>query len=745
MTQNATDELINYLVNEFKSQFYDQNNILSFYEYLALFSNDPIKLMRNSAQYMISMILFFGIEIDKDGSKNFLLFEKARTKDKPPIVGQQKVHQNIYKILEQFVRQGKIDKLILLHGPNGSSKSSTAEIIARGLEDYSKTEEGAIYKFNWIFPNDRIGFEGLSEEKNKKIGFTDQKNDSSITGSFAHLKEEDVLCRIESDMKENPLFLIPKNSREKFLLNIFKNKDSKIEIPNHIERGSLSTKNKKIFDQLIIAYKGDVKKVFNHIQVERFYYSKNYRSGIAIVEPQLSIDAYDKQINYEKNIKNIPPILQNIRLFEFQGELIDANRGFIEYSDLLKRPLDAYKYLLTTIENMNIHLNSGILELDLIMTASTNEKHLDAFKISPDWASFKGRFELIRVPYLLKWKEEKKIYEEDVKIIEKIKSMGPHSLDLLCIWAILTRLIKPDQDKYHAIFKPLLTKLDPFQKLKLYDHEELDEVFSKKEETMLKKHLNFIKEEGQNSILYEGRFGVSPRELKMILYFASQNDSFDSLSALCIFEELEKFILDTTLYEFLQFEIHDKYHDTKEFIRYIKLKYKELFHKDLLSSLNFYDEKQYVSALENYLKHVIAFLHRENIINELTGKREIPNELIMEEIEKLISKDDNKKKFRENILAKIASWRVENPGEQISIKKIFKEELELISRKTYKKKEKEIQEIKQGMIMYNCNDYKKLDINILEKCETTFNNLWEKHGYTRLNAQKTLIFLDVTV
>ncbi len=742
MNSDFTKDFLDHLANEYKNQFNDQNNILSFDEYLNLFSKKPEKLIRNSAKYMVDMFKYYGFRSEGVEKKSFLLFEKAKNNDKPPIVGQEKVHGEIFKILEQFVRQGKIDKLILLHGPNGSSKSSTAEIIANGLEEYSKTEEGAVYKFNWIFPNDHVGFEGLSEQKHKNIGFIENKKQTGINESFAHLNEDDILCRIASDMKEHPLYILPTCTRKHFLQKIYTNLSISSEVPDYILRGSLSTKNKKIFDQLIVAYSGDMRKVFNHIQVERFYFSKKYRSGVATVEPQMSIDAHDKQINYEKNIQNIPPVLQNIRLYEIHGELIDANRGFIEYSDLLKRPLEAFKYLLTTIENMNIHLASGIVDLDLIMMASTNEKHLDAFKNSPDWASFKGRFELIRVPYLLRWVEEKRIYEEDVKTISKVKPIGPHALNLLCIWAVLTRLRQPDAENYPASLKQLIMKIDPFQKLCIYNNEETSEIFSEKEKHLLKKHVNDILNESRNLTAYEGRFGASPREIKQLLYYASQNEKYDSVSTLSVFEELDKFVQDTTLYDFLQFECRGEYHDAKGFVKHVKEKYKELFYNDFLSSLNLYDEKQYSVALENYLKSVIAFLKNEKVFNEITGKSEAPNESLMEEIEKLICIESNKRIFRENIVAKIAAWRVENPNETINIQKLFQEELSLISKKIYLTREEEIKKIRSTMLMYNSDDYTKTQTALLSKSEEAFNNLSEKFNYTRQNVQMSLSFLN---
>lgn len=746
MSQLLSKELLSNVSESVKREFKEQKYILSFEEYLEIFSKEPRKLVRNSAEYMLDMFKYFGFNENNyefnTSKRHFKLFERTRSKNKPSITGQEEAHESIYRVLEQFVRQGKIDKLILLHGPNGSSKSSTAEALANALEEYSKTEQGAVYKFNWIFPSDKIGYEGLSDKFNKHIGFGDDNPTKNGNKSFAHLEDDEIMCKLISEMKENPIFILPKKERIVLYKRVIENQLYNVDIPIHLEEGALGAKSKKIFDSLIIAYKGDLEKVLRHVQVERFFFSSRYRIGIASVEPQMAIDAQDRQVTMERNMQNIPPALQNIRIFEPQGELIDANRGFIEFADLLKRPLEAFKYLLTTIEKMNINLPSGIADLDLIMMASTNEKHLDAFKNSPDWPSFKGRFELVRVPYLLSAKLEQKIYEEDIKIIEKNKKIGPHTLILLAKWAVLTRLRQPDPDFYDPSIRNLISKLDPYDKQTLYDGNELSNIFSETEKGLLKKNIDEIFKESQSSVAYEGRFGASPREMKMLLYFAAQNERHDSLSAIALFDEIEKLTRDRTIYDYLQFEPRGGYHDYREFIKYIKTQYSIQFHKEFLSALNLYDEQQYINALQKYMKNVTAFIKKEKIQNEITGRYEDANENIMEEMETLMGATGNKKEIRERLVAKIASWRVERPSDELNFSKVFEIELSTIARRIYESKEDEIKKIKSSMMMYGSEDYNNIPKEIFQRCEITFQNLEKIYNYTRKNAWESLVFMN---
>jgi serine protein kinase len=744
-------EIIRGISERSQSTFTNEHYILSFSEYLQAFMAEPELLSRNAAKYLCDMIRSFGSseEASLTGRKRkrrFKLFSEQRAKFRQPIIGQEAAQEQLIQVLEQFVRQGKVDKLIMLHGPNGSSKSSTVEMLALGLEDYSKTPEGAIYRFNWVFPAEKIASDfAQTDRKQGPIGFGDSAGKRSDLSSYAHISEDDTMCKIVSEFKENPIFLLPAEERVQLFKKAFSGKHGRQplseEIPTSLEAGALSSKSRKILDALVVAYKGDFEKALKHVQVERFIMSARYRAGIATVEPQMNIDASDRQLTMDKNLQNLPSVLQNIRLFEPAGELIDANRGFIEFSDLLKRPIEAYKYLLTTIEKMQLNLPSGIASLDMVMFATSNEKHLDAFKSSPDWPSFKGRIELVRVPYLLSSIDEAKIYAEDVRIIEQTKKVGPHAVDLLAKWAVLTRLRQPDPEAYEFSSRGLISKLDPFEKLALYDNLDSDQKYSVDERRILKKICPQIQAECQSSVAYEGRFGASPREMKMLLYFAAQNTSYDMVSALAVFDELDRMLKDRTVYDYLQFETRGHYHDVGEFLRYIRRQYAERFHEEFLASLNLFDESQYLTAFRNYLNHVVAGMKGEKIENPVTGTLEDPSDSVMEEIESLLGQPEARRSIREGMISKMASWKLDNPKDELHIKTVFHQELTTIASRIYESKKDIIQRILDGMLTYDSDDYNHLEASTKTLCERTFDNLSQKFGYSRRTSWDSLIFL----
>ena len=80
-----------------------------------------------------------------------------------------------------------------------------------------------------------------------------------------------------------------------------------------------------------------------------------------------------QQISMDKRLASLPPSLQCLNLFSLQGEIVMPTGGILEYSDLLKRPLDTYKYLLMTMETGTINIQGILTELDTFFIGTSNE------------------------------------------------------------------------------------------------------------------------------------------------------------------------------------------------------------------------------------------------------------------------------------------------------------------------------------------------------------------------------------
>jgi serine protein kinase len=358
--------------------------IFSFDEYMQIFENTAPQELRNTAVYLRDMFNFYG----KDDQGRFNLFRKDHP-NAPAVSGQRKVQERIFQNLEYFTEEGFNNKFILLVGPNGSSKSSIVKKMMKAAEDYSHSDEGALYSFSWIFPIDNY--------VKGNVGLADSKKDRTMN-SYAHLEDSEISAILTSELKDHPILLIPKKARQKLIEKLLAKHPERLQnIKNsYLYNGDLSKRNHLIFDALYKNFKGDITEILKHIRVERIYIDKRYSTGAATIEPQLHVDAKLQQITMDRRLANLPPSLQSLNLFHMDGEIVLANRGILEFSDLLKRPLDTFKYLLMTMESKTVNLQGILTELDIFFIGSSNEVHFNAFRQHPDFNSFKGRFNFIK-------------------------------------------------------------------------------------------------------------------------------------------------------------------------------------------------------------------------------------------------------------------------------------------------------------------------------------------------------------
>lgn len=749
MTLDASS-VISDLSRQYREQFQKQRVILPFSGFLERVRQEPRALIRSAAEYISNTLDFFGkralfgADSVQAQVARFKIFDMG-TEKHGPIVGGELVQNEIYHVLKSFVRQGYANKLILLHGPNGSAKTSTIEAIAHGMQRYSETDQGVVYTFNWIFPTEKVPAPTLKGESSP-IGFGSSRGgDEDRHGSFAQLDDTLIASKIHSDFKDNPIFLVPMPQRENWLRAWIAAKEGispdDVELPPHILQSGLSKRNQLILENLLSAYDGDLGKVLRHVQVERFFYSRQYRVGISTVEPQMAVDAQEKQLTMDRNISNLPAVLHNIRYYEAQGELIEANRGLLEFSDLLKRPLETFKYLLTTVEKSSISLPSSTANLDIVFMATTNEKHLDTFKTIPDFSSFRGRFELVTVPYLLRPSLETKIYERDIQALAKSKPVAPHALHLLCVWAVMTRYKQPDPEYYDSQYRGLVARLDPRTKARLYEDEPLRPVFKQAEESQLRDMRLRILGESVGMVVYEGRFGASPRELKQILYRAAQNDKHETLTPMAIFDELERIIKDRTVYEFLQFEPRGKYHDAAQFIGIVKDEFADTFESESLRSMSFVAEEEYDRILARYVENVVADVKREKIYNTASEQYEPANQALMKEIERITGVQGPVERYRESLLSRLAAWRLDHPKEEIDLSRIFQDILAKIQEHYYAQRRGVVQTVYEAMLSLGTDDERSLDEKDKVQAKGTYQELERRFGYDEVSARESLKFM----
>lgn len=733
------NESLSRIGQEVREHFARNKRVMSFDEFYGLFLAHPQQYTRNAAQYLKDVFDHFGtveVKTPRGSLTRFRLFDCPWDGGRDRMVGQEEVQGRVYRSIANYVREGGVNKLILLHGPNGSAKSTFVSCIARALEYYSTLDEGALYRFNWIFPSQKLQKGG--------IGFSGGSYDGVPGGSFAYLDDDLIDSKLVDELKDNPLLLIPAKKRGEVFDE--KLKDPSFVLSDYIRYGDLGHKNKQIFEALLVAYKGDYLKVLRHVQVERFYLSRRYRVGAVTVEPQLAVDARSRQVTMDRSLGGLPSALQSLSLHEYSGELVDANRGIIEYSDLLKRPLEAYKYLLGTVEQSHVGVDNTIVYLDTVFIGSSNESHLAVFKEIPEFQSFKGRIELVRMPYLLDYQEEQKIYEEQVSPGAVGKHIAPHTAYVAALWATLTRMRKPLPEKYPKGLADLVAKLTPLEKAELYAKSQPPPGLSPEQTKDLLGNIDKIWGESDAYPNYEGRTGASPREIKTLLLNAGQNPRFGCVSPLAVFDEMDELVKNVTVYEFLKQEpLPGGYHENKKFIHLVRERFLDLVDDELRSSMGLVEETQYTGLLGKYVTHVSHWTKKEKLRNPSTGRLEDPDEDLMGDVEKTLGVGNKRDEFRHEIISRIGAWSIEHPGQKVDLVQVFPRQLQQLREAYFEQRKKILKKTNEDLLIYLADGKEatraRLDRESFDRVETTLSNLQTRYGYCPRCAKDAVSYL----
>jgi serine protein kinase len=277
------------IADHVEKRFRSGRRVLAFAEFLDLFEGDPVAYSRDASRYLRDAFDHYGKSTIRHPWGEFtrynlfdLPWEPPRGQALPPgaLIGQEHVQEEIYRALSNFVREGRPNRLILLHGPNGSAKSTIAACIMAGLEHYSTLDEGALYRFHWVFPSQKT-IRG-------NLGFANDRAKGQTSASYAHLSDEDIDAKLLVEVRDHPLFLVPVPDRQKLLEAAFKRVGA-TEPPNEwIMRGQPSHKSQQVFEALLSSYDGSYAEVLKHVQVERYFISRRYRVGAVTIGPQPS-------------------------------------------------------------------------------------------------------------------------------------------------------------------------------------------------------------------------------------------------------------------------------------------------------------------------------------------------------------------------------------------------------------------------------------------------------------------------
>jgi len=727
---------------EMREGYARTRRVMSFGEYMTLLHDEMVAQARSAAQYLRDVFDYFGtvkVKGPRGETTRFRLFDCPWAGGKESLRGQEEVQDAIYRLISNFAREGRTNRLILLHGPNGSAKSTVVACIERAMEHYSRLDQGAVYRFSWIFPVQNVSRGG--------IGFG-ERGGTSDAQTYAYLDDDLIEAKIRDELRDHPLLLLPRDKRRELITShLAEEIKAGFQPARNLMDGDLSHRNRQIFEALLSAYHGDLAKVLRHVQVERFFISRRYRQSIATVEPQIAVDVRTRQLSIDRSLSSLPSALQSLSLFEMQGELVDANRGLLGFDDLLKRSFESWKYLLGVVENGKTSLDFGTLEVDTTFFATSNETFLAAFKEVAEFQSFKGRMELVRAPYLLDVRVERQIYDEHIERGVAVgigRHVAPHVAWTAALWAVLTRLIRPQLDKYSGRLSNLIARLGPMEKAMLYAGESVD-TFSHDEQKELVAAVESIARETDSELNYEGRSGASPREMKLVILNAAQNPKYGCASPFAVLDELDQLVRATSVYEFLrQAPAPGGYHEHAAFVDKVRERLLERIADEVRISMGLVEERRYIDHFERYVTHVSYWMKHEKVPNPVTGVDEEPDQDLMAEVERLLgvrSSGVAPADFRGEVITKIGAWSLDNPGKRPDYERIFPGPIADLRESFFGERKRQVNRINQDLLVYLVDGPDKMSAEAVTAVRTTLDNLKNRFGYCDKCAKDAVLAL----
>ncbi|MEI8269765.1 MAG: serine protein kinase [bacterium] len=678
-----TSILKNALNNFDKEKFKKLNAEMSFSEYLEMVHQKPF-LLRNAWQTLYDMIMEKGTDTIEEYRKTYVRY-KFFDNPENPIIGLTPTKDAIVKFIKGAAGgYGTEKRILLLHGPVGSSKSTICRLLKREMEKFSKTDFGAWYSYKWV--NLPTGSDGIYTE-----------------------------AECNSPMHEQPLKLLPLEVRLPIIEEL-----NRIMMENAPEerRADLYTLKcndelnplcKKFMNMLLKKYDGDLEKVLeNHIKVVRKVYSEADRCGIATFQPKDEKNQDSTELTGDINFRQIGNFGSDSdpRAFNFDGEFCVGNRGLIEFIEALKLDTSFLYDLLGASQEQSIKPKKfSQVNIDEAIIAHTNDPEFQKLKSDQYMEAFRDRTNKVDVPYTLKWSEELKILEKDYGPGKVKHHIAPHTLEIAALWSVLTRL---DDDKEG--------KISLTEKAELYD----GKLLPGWTEDAVKEMKDKYPDEGMTS-------GMSIRYLQDKISNCLSNHH-DYVNMFMVLNELKDGLENSSL-------LSNKEHINK-YMTCVDLcvkKLTEILSNEVQKAL-VGDEDAIIRLCANYIDNLMAYNGKAKIKDPITGQDRKPDERLMRQVEEKIQiPDTGVDDFRGQIAMFMAD--LAHKGKQFKwdsnqkLKKAFEAKLFEDVKDTIK------------LSALSVNGSSVVDKNIQEKIDAIKTRLIRQYGYNERSARDVLDFV----
>lgn len=605
----------------------------TFSDYLELVKKNP-SIAKTAHARVYDMIASHGIIEEADGRKRYPFFSEE-------LYG---LEGALEKLVEEYFHSAakRLDvrkRILLLMGPVSGGKSTLVTLLKRGLEKYSRTDEGAVY---------------------------------AIKGCPMH---------------EEPLHLIPNELR----------KEAEEELGIRIE-GNLCP-------HCLLRLQNEFDGQIENVPVERIFLSEDKRIGIGTFSPS---DPKSQDISELTGSIDFSTITEygsesDPRAYRFDGELNKANRGMMEFQEMLKCDEKFLWNLLSLTQEGNFKAGRfALISADELIVAHTNETEYKAFISNKKNEALQSRMIVMPIPYNLKVSEEEKIYEKLIKQSDmRHVHIAPHALRTAAMFSILTRLKESKKQG-----------MDLIKKMRMYDGESVEGF----KEADLK--------ELQNEFLEEGMSGIDPRYVVNRISSALIRHNLDHINALDVLRSLKEGL---DQHPSITKEEREKY---LNYISLARKEFDELAKKEVQKAFVYSFDESARTLFENYLDNIEAYCNWGKIKDPVTGEEMDPDERLMRSIEEQIGISENAKKaFREEILIRMSTYSRKNKKFEYSSHERLREAIE-------KKLFADLKDVVKITTSTKTPNEKQL-----KKINEVIDRLVAEHGYTTSSANELLRYV----
>ncbi len=579
----------------------DQNWTGTFAQYLEVVQREP-RVARAAFERIYDMILSHGTREYVDNKKkitHYNFFDDEAHRGEDAVYGLDIPLMRLVNIFKSAAaRYGTERRVILLHGPVGSAKSTIVRLLKRGLEEYSRKPEGALYTFGWIRNMERT--------------------------------DEVVPC----PMHEEPLHMVPHELRPVVLRDINAGRREG-DLLVRIE-GDLCPFCRQEYRELSARYGGDWTRVLNHVQVRRLILSAQDRVGIGTFQPKDEKNQDSTELTGDINYRKIAEYGSDSdpRAFNFDGEFNIANRGVVEFIEVLK--LDVaflYELLGASQEHVIKPKKFPQTHIDEVIIGHTNEPEYRRLQNNEYMEALRDRTVKVDVPYITRLSEEIKIYEKDYNPSKiRGKHIAPHTIEMAAMWAVLTRLEEP---KKH--------NLSLMQKLKLYNGKSLP--------GYTEDNVKELRKEAQR----EAMEGISPRYIQDKI----SNALVSELDHRCVNPFMVLNELEAGLRHHSLITSEEQRQRCRELLDEVRREYEDIVKNEVQRAIAA-DDAAIARLCANYVDNVKAYTQKQKVRNPYTGQDEEPDERLMRSVEEKIDIPENRKDdFRREIMNYIGALSLE--------------------------------------------------------------------------------------